>query len=385
MTASPGPPPPPPAGFDDLLAGFLAGLLDREAPQLPAAPLADWPAVTAALVAGAGPAARQRRLDREQRLTETLAATAPQVAVESLPAFAGERISIAPVTDLPSAAAAEPCYLKINHGFWEQLYAIFGPTDSARMRVRDPQRFRVQYVDSWFVDALAAAIGLVARPEAARLVFPGIHFGASLASGTHDHPEVLAGFAAREPRERKIVIGAAIGLVAWWESIFPGLQPAFSDGSFPKRGLADGRLRETLARAAADSARIVFVVPPHLRGVRLTDVGLPQETIPVPAETVHESWAACLAATSRHLLGRLAEDGSLLVITQSAVFSALLGCFLVEARRRLLPAGSRLRFFDLGQVLDVAAPEAGGRWTRLFARGDTGLFTLDPAARNPPC
>ena len=89
--------------------------------------------------------------------------------------------------------------------------------------------------------------------------------------------------------------------------------------------------------------------------------------------------------TSRHLLGRLAEDGRLLVITQSAVFSALLGCFLVEARRRLLPAGNRLRFFDLGQVLDVAAPEAGGRWTRLFARGDTGLFTIDPNAGAPSC
>ncbi|MDA0254388.1 MAG: hypothetical protein O3A18_05855, partial [Planctomycetota bacterium] len=96
MTASPGPVPPPPDGFNDLLTGFLAELLDLEAPQLPPAPVADWPAVTAALVAGAGPAARQRRLDREQRLTDALAATAPQVTAESLPAFAGERISIAP-------------------------------------------------------------------------------------------------------------------------------------------------------------------------------------------------------------------------------------------------------------------------------------------------
>jgi hypothetical protein len=68
-----------------------------------------------------------------------------------------------------------------------------------------------------------------------------------------------------------------------------------------------------------------------------------------------------------------------LVITQSAVFSALLGLFLADAKRRLLPAASRLAYFDLGQVLDIATPEVGGHWVRTHAQGDASLFRTDPA------
>ena len=165
-----------PAGFDDVLAEFLAE---------------------------AGSASRRRRLDREQRFAEALAATAPTVTADSLTRFVGERISVGPVDDLVVAGDDEICYLKINHGFWEQLYAIFGPADPTRMRIREPGLFRHRYIASGFLEALAAAIGLVARSEGDRLVFPGLHFGVSLASGTHDHPEVLAGFPAREPREQR--------------------------------------------------------------------------------------------------------------------------------------------------------------------------------------
>jgi hypothetical protein len=381
MTASPQPFPPPPDGFDDLLVEFLATVLDIDDP-LPALPAAasfdDWPAATAALVARAGPTARQRRFDQERRFAQALATAAPAVTTDSLPAFVNQRISVRPVDVLRAGGGEDLCYLKINHGFWEQLYAIFGVNDPARMRIRDPDLFRRRYVESGFLEALAAAIGLVARAERERLAFPGIRFGVSLASGTHDHSDVLAGFATREPREQKIVMGAAIGLASWWEAFFPGSRPDFCDGSFPKQGLLSGRLRETLLEAAGDAARIVFVVPPHLAGIRLLGTPLPQETVLVPAETVHESWAAGLAAVGSHVMGRLAGEGRVVLITQSAVFSALLGCFLADARRRLLPREARLHFFDLGQALDVAAPAAGGPWSRRHAAGAESLFQIDP-------
>lgn len=367
-----------PAGFDALFAEFLATTLDIPTPAEVARPLPieDWPAETARLMAAAGPDYRRRRQEREARLAAELAATAPLVSPASLTAFVADRIIIEPVPDLAAPGDFDRCYVKINHGFWEQLYALFAPPDPARMRVTDPERFRGQYVRSGFLDALAAAVGGVARVEGTRLAFPGIDMAVSLASGTHDHPDVLAGFAARSPGEQKIVMGAALGLTAWWEALFPGRRPAFRDGSFPKRGLATGRLREALAAAAARSARIVFVVPPHLAGVRLRDAAIPQETVPVPATTVHESWAACLRATSAHVLGRLAADGNVLVITQSAVFSALLGAFLMVAKRRLLPAASRLAYFDLGQALDVAATDAGGLWARRHAGDGHDLFRI---------
>jgi hypothetical protein len=66
-------------------------------------------------------------------------------------------------------------------------------------------------------------------------------------------------------------------------------------------------------------------------------------------------------------------------MTQSAVFSALLGLFLADARRRLPLPGTVLRYFDLGQALDVAAPNAGGPWVRRNLVRDSSLFHLADA------
>ena len=381
MTRCSDPCPPTPPGFDDLCAEFLGEVFDLDPPRARLRPAAmeHWPAETARLAAAAGPGFRGRRQDREARFVTNLEAVVPLVTAESLPSFVADRLDIAAVPDFASLADAELCYVKINHGFWEQLYALFGHPDPERMRIQEPARFRGPYLESGFIDALAVAIGRVARPEAGRLRFPGLHLGVSLASGSHDHPEVLARFAERPAGRRSIVMGAAIGLSAWWETLFPGLAPAFCDGSFPKRGLATGALRAALEAAAARSERIVFVVPPHLATIRLAGVGIPQETVLVPPTTVHESWAACLTATAGHLLARLAADGRVLVITQSAVFSAVLGAFLLDARRRLLPSDARLRFFDLGQALDVAAPAAGGPWARQQETGSRDLFHVAPS------
>ncbi|MFM8414433.1 MAG: hypothetical protein ACKOCX_06885 [Planctomycetota bacterium] len=378
MTSRNEPAPPAPPGFDDFVAGFLGQVfdLDPARARLRPAAMEQWPTETDGLVAAAGPGFGRRRQDREARLAANLEAVVPLVTVESLPSFVAHRLDIAAVPDFASLADAEPCYVKINHGFWEQLYALFGRPDAERMRIKEPARFRTQYVESAFVDALAVALGRVARPEAHRLRFPGMHLGVSLASGSHDHPELLARFTERSAARRSIVLGAAIGVVAWWETLCPGLQPAFCDGSFPKRGLATGALQAALDAAAERSERIVFVVPPHLAGIRLAGARIPQETVLVPPTTVHESWAACLAATAGHVLARVAAEGRVLVITQSAVFSALLGAFLLDARRTLLPPDARLRFFDLGQALDVAAPAAGGPWARQQETGGRDLFHL---------
>lgn len=373
--------PPVPAGFDDLFGRFIAATLDLAAapPEPAGGPPDAWPANTARLVAAAGAGYWNRRRDREQRFAESLATIAPQVSASTLPSFSAARIDIVPVLNFHQPGDSDLGYVKINHGFWEQLYALFGERDPARMRIVDPRRFHARYVASGFADALATATALIARQDGQRLHFDGVHLGTSLDNGTFDHEAILAGFPGREAAAQRINMGAAIGLVAWWESLFPGLRPAFCDGSFPKQGLATGRLRATLAWAADRSDRIVFVVPPHLARIRLADTAVPQEAVLVPAKTVHESWVDCLHATAGHVLARLAGDGRVLVITQSAVFSALLGFFLADARRRLPLPGACLRYFDLGQALDVAAPETGGVWVRRNPVADGSLFHLADA------
>ncbi len=372
------PAPSAPAGYEDLFSDFLAKLFDIDTPpRLPThLPIDAWEAETARLLAAAGPQHFRRRHDREFRLIETLAATAPVMQDVTIKPFATSRLDVSPVPDFCELGDHDLCYTKINHGFWEQLYACFAPPDAVRMRITDPARLRGPYITSGFLDGLASLLAAGAWPQFGRVRFPGVHLGVSLASGTHDHADVLAGFESRPAAQRKIVMGAAIGLAAWWETLFPEHRPAFVDGSFAKRGLETGALRKTLVWAAGESERIIFVVPPHLEGIQLADVCIPQETFLVPATTIHESWAACLHSVAGHVFGRLAEDGRVLVITQSAVFSAVLGFFLALAKPQLLPAASRLRYFDLGQALDIAAPEAGGQWARQYAKGDLNLFHM---------
>jgi hypothetical protein len=367
-----------PSGFDDFLAEFIGKVLDLEPTQsrVQSAAMERWPAETDRLVASAGTAFQDRRSDREASLARHLLSVAPLVTANSLPSFVTKRLDISPVPDFGALQDAEVCYVKINHGFWEQIYALFGASDSERMRIQNPAQFRTRYVESAFLDALILALKRTARPDEQRLRFPGMHFGVSLISGSEDHHEVIATFAERRGALRPIVLGAAIGMVAWWETLFPGLKPEFYDGSFPKRGLTTGALQRALHAAARRSERIVFVVPPHLAGIRLGVAGIEQETVIIPPETVHESWASCLSVAAGHVLARLAKDGRVLVITQSAVFSALLGTFLIDARRQLLPPGARLMFFDLGQALDVATPATGGHWVKRQGHITQNLFCL---------
>jgi len=373
-----------PRGFDDLYGRFLATTLDL--PSVPrdsaTAPDETWSTNSVRLVAEAGPGYWRRRRERERRLTEALAAVASQVSPATLASFSAARLDISSVPDFRELSDIDVCYVKINHGFWEQIYALFGDPDPVRMRINDApdvQKYRGRYIDSGFADALAAAFTAIARPSGLRLHFVGVHLGVSLRTGGLDHEAVLAGFPTWDAATQRVPLGAAIGLAAWCESLFPGLQPAFCDGSLPKRGLNTGRLRETLSWAADRSDRIMFVVPPHLSRIRLAGTEVPQETVLVPAAAVHESWVDCLRAAAGHVFARLASDGRVLVMTQSAVFSALLGFFLADARRRLPLPGTVLRYFDLGQALDVAAPNTGGPWVRRNLVRDSSLFHLADA------
>lgn len=198
----------------------------------------------------------------------------------------------------------------------------------------------------------------------------------SLEAGNHDHELVLQRFSFQAPPLQAIALGTTIGLLSVFDTLFGERRLRFADGSFPKRAAMEGTLRETLRAFTRVADRVVFVVPPHLSGLTLDGVTVPQECLLVPGGRVHACWAAALLAITRHILTRLETDDRVLVITQSAVFAALLGLFLRVAKEATAPAGKQIFFFDLGQVLDSATPESGGVWITRHRVGDPSLFRL---------
>ena len=174
----------------------------------------------------------------------------------------------------------------------------------------------------------------------------------------------------------QVKLSAANGRLGGNEYLCGAPELSIADGSFPKRAAMDGTLRETLHSFARQSNRILFVVPPHLRGITLDGTDIPQETLLIPGDRVHECWAAALWTTTRLVLARLETESRVLVITQSAVFSAMLAIFLRAAKEALVPRDRQIFFFDLGQALDSATPESGGLWITRYQVADPGLFRV---------
>lgn len=371
----------------ELLGGLLAsgGVVDPLPlpPGWPEDPQAGWEAIweeqarVALQRVGAG--FHGRRAVREAERAAGFSRHAAAVRPESLHRIVGERIAIEPQDRFACDPAADFWYFKINHGYWEQLYGIHGAADPVTRRFTEPAGYRAAYADSGFSAALESLMLGQARDDGHAVSFPGLQFGMSLEAGNHDHETVLRRFPDQPPPLQTIALGATIGLLGTFDTLFGPRLLRFADGSFPKRAAVGGTLRDTLTAFARAADRLVFVVPPHLRGLRLDVPQIPQECLPVPARTVHQCWLPALHATCRHVLARLRTDDRIMVITQSAVFAALFGLFLRQAKERLVPDAKRIFFFDLGQVIDSATPDAGGVWISRHAVQDPGLFHVaDP-------
>jgi hypothetical protein len=264
---------------------------------------------------------------------------------EAIDHFLSEKVEITSQKEFSPMAGCDLYYLKINHGYWEQLLALFCEPSRVAMRIFDPSSFRSQYISSGFTDALDLAIRRAVSDDGSVIRFPHVHFGVSLSNGDFGHADVLADVPSNAFL-RQVVLGATIGLTAYFDSLFGQRRLSFCDGSFPKQGLKTGLLRECLHSFAAEADRVIFVIPPHLKGIRIAGTNVPHEHLFVSGSMVHESWIALLYFIVSQILQRVAVEERVLVITQSAVFSALLGLFLQSAKDAVVPQGN-IYFFDL--------------------------------------
>lgn len=338
-----------------------------------------WETATRALVAEASPEFRQDSQVRGDALGRALDEASARIDATTFHSVVAAKLRVEHQDRFDCAPDEDFWYLKINHGYWEQLFRIFGTPDPVKMRVRSAEYWRWAYIDTGFAFALEALIARYARLDAGTLSFPGMHFGFNLMNGSDSHETLVENFLSSDQATQVILQGATIGLTATFESLYGPCRLALADGSFPKRAAMEGSLRETLYGFAAHSDRIFFVVPPHLKGITLEGVDIPQETLLVPGERVHECWAAALWAVGRRVFEQLETNARVMIITQSAVFSALLGLFLRAAKDALQTRGRQLFFFDLGQALDSATPASGGLWIKKYEVKDLSLFRIPEA------
>ena len=114
---------------------------------------------------------------------------------------------------------------------------------------------------------------------------------------------------------------------------------------------------------AGATDQVIFVVPPHLRDIRLNiPAAQDQKIIHISRTIVQESWIATLHATASRILTPMLAGRRVLVISQCGPFTVLLGLFLAQAADELGLNPGQLAYFDLGQVTDFANVEQAERF-----------------------
>ena len=259
-------------------------------------------------------------------------------------------------------------FTKINHGFWEQLVMLYARSpDAEKLRtIMASNRFARMYISSGFLFALQTLFLKAAVHGEGVIDLREAGFAISFGNGTLSSAELKANIHADFEALQVIYSGAAIGSAAFFSALFGPRKMQVFDSCYAKDGLLYGDLEKDIGAWLQSSSRLVFVVPPHLQWIRYAPAkDLPQDVFMISGTKVHESWTAALYSVSLQMLSRLARGEGVTIITQSGVFSALLGLFLYLAKRDFLSGkGGVLGFFDLGQILDMANQEDGGPWLR---------------------
>lgn len=277
-------------------------------------------------------------------------------------------------------------YVKLNHGFWEDLYALFvADTNRDRPRRLELDVSRAGTLESGFLLAIVNLLDAFAVKATDGIHLADVHFSVSFTNGTRPMTGFVQSFAETSPLYRAVAEAAVVGAAGFFQKLFGMKHIHLADGCFPKFGYLNGDLGRVLERHASASDRIIFVVPPHLRNIRLAAAGsVRQEVIHVPRETVHESWVACLWDTASHILKQMLNGERVLVISQCGPFTVLLGLYLAKAAKDLAPAHARLSYFDLGQVTDIANPDQSGPWLKNYDIKGDALFVLEPQDTESP-
>ena len=269
-------------------------------------------------------------------------------------------------------------YVKLNHGFWEDLYALFvKPAQQDRPRRLSLDISRAGTVESGFLCALVYLFRHFSQATADGTAFRGVYVAGGVINGGLPHRHLMDSFETARPIAQTLVAGAAVGAAAFFAKLSGPGCIHLDDGCLPKYGHETGVLRDILKVHADASDRIIFVVPVHLRGIRLNVSAAPdQQVLHVSRRLVHESWIATLHTVASHILARMLSGERVLVITQCGPFAALLGLYLGRAARELRLQPGQLAYFDLGQVTDFANQEESGPWltNHRHAIEDTGLF-----------
>ena len=252
--------------------------------------------------------------------------------------------------------------IKINHVYWEEFafegYQASGLTSIRELHIND--WYRRCKLNDLVVKALRKQqhTALSAGLPAGFFSTGDFSFGVSFGNGDHPIADYLS--LPLNPIHKSAVIGC----LGFFQTLFPADSYVLTDGNAAKSLVWKQQCDEFFARIVAASDIIVFIVPSHLRTIRITQWQGHATNIVIPALYVHEQWPAVMPDLAGKLATIFSRFSRVSILVQAGVMSAPLG-ILVNLMRSDYPT-THIRYFDLGQVLDVATYPTNpkGTWVR---------------------
>lgn len=300
-------------------------------------------------------------LSDASRKSESLSELSPEMVMNSLETtFDVDEFSL-----LGTVTDRDYVFAKINHRCWEEITSI-GLNNSGKEYLRRMGEIDHACIASGFYECLAICIIATARSLPRKqssgnqigLCSKNFSLGIGLTGGNASFTDDFKG----QGRDAKIInniyssvtIGAAAGLVGFFSSIAPrDHQWLVADGSAPKALFWNGEFGRFIKSIAKSADAILFIVPPWLSGVTVADT-LEVEVFEfvVPGEDIDSMWGL-VAPVALQYIAELSSKYRLTVLSQCSVVSAIIGMmtslYLKQSKHR-----SPFRFYDLGQLLDLA-------------------------------
>ena len=173
-------------------------------------------------------------------------------------------------------------------------------------------------------------------------------FSISLTNGTELIRDSLAG------RFTAVNQGACCGFLSMLQaSQNVRTRVKVSDGTATRNLVFRNQLFQFAERFIVPSQACVFVVPPHLAGIECKVFEGEQYTFVVPPQRLNETWRAVAATLIGYLLAIKERHESITIVGQGASVVSMLGLLMGLLK---IFEDTTIRYFDLGLVLDLAAP-----------------------------
>jgi hypothetical protein len=259
------------------------------------------------------------------------------------------RFNVSPMSLMELPTDRSVYFAKVNHGYWEYMRHAYDDDHAERDQFRETDvQSRIRRLrSSGVTQHWAWQIHQYFRAERS----PGVEsqLSISLTAGTESPIHSI------RKTLNPVTRGAAIGLISMFETALPAaVKCEVGDGGATRALIFDKTLKAFFEKYVADSEACLLVTPPHLKMLDLVDYKGRMYKFLVPPTRVNETWKVVASALLGYMVRVSKKHKTITVLAQGASIASLMALLFSNME---VFSGTRIRFIDLGRVLDVAVPD----------------------------